>query len=389
MKIAFITPNYPPTICGVGDHTWHLAQAMMRQGVEVHIICSASQTAAAATNETVHAVVEQWNRVGVEAILNVVAAIRPDWLVVQNVPSAFHPKGLPFILLSLYRRLNQLNVPILTVFHEIMIRTEGNLKKTITSFLQTRVIADGMSRRSAAIVTSIDFYGNVLKKWRDRLTLIPIGSNILPVDISLPMQNDLRRKHQIPNDAQVVCTFGNRDVTAYLPDFDKLKQDFPNLIWLICGRTSTPSVILKSRSYIRYVGEMLPDDIYRHLSLGDVFFMPDFVSPTGEGGTCNKSGSLACAMWLGIPIVGTKGDLNNALLVDGENILLTDVLTENAVYDALKSCFASEKRSAKLGINALDFYETKLHWSVLAEQFLGIMYPSVKTRRRQFSAVKD
>ena len=129
MKIAFITPNYPPTICGVGDHTCHLAQAMMRQGVEVHIICSANQTAAAATNETVHAVVEQWNRVGVEVILNVVAAIRPDWLVVQNVPSAFHPKGLPFILLSLYRRLNQLNVPILTVFHEIMIRTEGNLKK--------------------------------------------------------------------------------------------------------------------------------------------------------------------------------------------------------------------------------------------------------------------
>ncbi len=39
MTVAIITANYPPTICGVGDHTLQLVQALLKAGVETHIIC--------------------------------------------------------------------------------------------------------------------------------------------------------------------------------------------------------------------------------------------------------------------------------------------------------------------------------------------------------------
>lgn len=377
MKVVFLTRNYPPTICGVGDHTYHLATEMLSKGIKTHVICSADQIVQS-NDISVYPIVKEWNTEGVGLVVDVLKKIQPHWLIVQYVPHAYHPKGLPFALLSLYRAVSQLNVSILTVFHEVKIRPERAIKTRLISFLQGQ-LAYKLSNRSSKVVTSIDFYDNNLKKLSaDKKTIIPIASNILPIEVSLDVKQNLKEKYKISPDAKVICTFGDRNVSDYVPAFDRLLEDYPNLVWLICGKNKTPSVIWRSRSYFRYVGAMPTEQIYQHLSLGDVFFMPDFVSEEGQGGTCNKSGSLACAMSLGIPIVGSKGDMNNKLLIDGYNILLTDIRNPLAVYDALKLCLETQGLSTYLGHNARQFYEQSLTWTASAEQFLALMDPSVK-----------
>ena len=377
MKVVFLTRNYPPTICGVGDHTYHLATEMLSKGIKTHVICSADQIVQS-NDINVYPIVKEWNTEGVGLVVDVLKKIQPHWLIVQYVPHAYHPKGLPFALLSLYRAVSQLNVSILTVFHEVKIRPERAIKTRLISFLQGQ-LAYKLSNRSSKVVTSIDFYDNNLKKLSaDKKTIIPIASNILPIEVSLDVKQNLKEKYKISPDAKVICTFGDRNVSDYVPAFDRLLEDYPNLVWLICGKNKTPSVIWRSRSYFRYVGAMPTEQIYQHLSLGDVFFMPDFVSEEGQGGTCNKSGSLACAMSLGIPIVGSKGDMNNKLLIDGYNILLTDIRNPLAVYDALKLCLETQGLSASLGHNARQFYEQSLTWTASAEHFLALMDPSVK-----------
>ena len=47
----------------------------------------------------------------------------------------------------------------------------------------------------------------------------------------------------------IIVNDGSGDL--YLPVFDALVKDYPNLKWLLCGKNSTPSVILKSRNYIQ------------------------------------------------------------------------------------------------------------------------------------------
>ena len=96
MKIVFLTPNFPPTICGVGDHTHRLALEMRKKGVEIHVICSADQTPTPSDSPllTVHPVVKSWNSEGVSSIMNVVKTIQPDWFITQYVPHSYHPKGL-------------------------------------------------------------------------------------------------------------------------------------------------------------------------------------------------------------------------------------------------------------------------------------------------------
>ncbi len=377
MKIVFLTRNYPPTICGVGDHTYHLAQALMGQGVEVHVICSADQKVIQQDDIKVYPVVNQWNTEGVLSVVHLLKNIQPDWFIVQYVPHAFHPKGLPYVLVSLYRAVSRLDISILTIFHEVKIRPEKGAKTRLMSFLQGR-IAYKLSNMSQKVVTSIDFYDNNLKKLpHHKKTIIPIASNITPVKVSDVLKKQLKDRYQIDNDAKIICTFGDRQVLAYLPVFDRLVKEYPNLVWLLCGKNSTPPSVLASRNYIHYVGEMSAKRIYQHLSLGNVFFMPDPVSAEGEGGTCNKSGSLACALSLGIPIVGSKGDMNNKLLVHGENILLTDIRNETAIYESFKSCLDSERLSEHLGRNARLFHDQSLRWTVSAEKFLKLIYPSV------------
>ena len=372
MKIIFLTHNYVPTICGIGDYTYHLANEMVKRGAEVSIICFSDQNPVEENNIKVYPKIKKWNYTGVQETLKLIKSIQPDWLMVQYVPHGFQRKGLPFASVLFYRALSKINVSVLTFFHEVKIRPEHALKTKILSYIQTQ-IADRISKRSLRIVTSIDYYKNYLAKSAKTISVIPIGTNILPIELTNDAKNNLKEKYQINGDTKVICTFGNRDVSNYLKAFDELSIEHPNFIWLICGKNSTPLETLKSKSYIRYAGKMSSEDVYKHLLLGDVFFMPDDINSDGQGGTSNKSTALACALSLGIPVVGTKGDMNNDLLKDGDNILLPDIRNKEDLFGALKSCFDSPEFASKLGKNARHLYENNLRWEVISDQYLAIM----------------
>jgi glycosyltransferase involved in cell wall biosynthesis len=373
MKITFLTRNYPPTICGVGDYTHYLAQEMTQKGIEVSVICFDDQMPIQSDKIKVFPIVNRLNTEGVVAISNLVKSIKPDWFITQYVPHGFHPKGLPFTFTKLYRQLNLLNVPILTVFHEVKIRPEKHLKTRVFSFLQAK-LADSIANKSAKIVTSIDFYKDYLKSFAHKISLVPIPSNVPPIDVKDDVKQHLRIKNNIADNAKIICTFGDRDISSFLAAFDKLALQHPELIWLICGKNSTPSLILNSRSYIRYVGKMSAENIYQYLSLGTVFFMPDDINSAGEGGTSNKSGSLACAFSLGILIVATKGDLNNKLLMHEKNILLTEITNMSALFETLNRCFTTPNLASELGKNARELYDNQLKWSVITDKILATMH---------------
>jgi glycosyltransferase involved in cell wall biosynthesis len=372
MKITFLTRNYPPTVCGVGDHTFFLAQELAQKGITVSVLCFSDQTPVQSDNINVYPIIKSWNTEGVSVVIDFIKKLNPHWFITQYVPHGFHPKGLPFAFSKLYLQLNRLNVPILTVFHEVKIRPEKHLKTRILSFLQAQ-LADSMADKSSKIVTSIDFYKGYLTSFSHKISLVPIPSNIPPIDVKDDIKQHLRIKNNIADNAKIICTFGDRNIENFLAAFDKLVLKHPELIWLICGKNSTPLHVLNSCPYIRYVGKMSAENIYQYLSLGDVFFMPDDINSVGEGGTSNKSGSLACAFSLGIPIVATKGDLNNKLLMHKKNILLTEITNTEALFEDLNKCFAMPNLALELGNNARELYNNQLQWMVVADKILAII----------------
>ncbi len=373
MTIVFITQNQPPTFCGIGDYTANLAEACQKLGIDTHIICNADQQTGA-TPVKVYPIVKNWNNTGYNAVLKQLDAIRPDWVLMQYVPHGFNPKGLPLTLPLLYDKLTAKGYPILTFFHEFYTRMGNNWKLKLAAAVQ-KFLAKQIVNKSQKAATSIDLYANMLNKMTqsDKVTLMPIGSNILPHEATPSVKSALKARWNIPNDAPIIATFGNRNITDFLPDFDQLAKEIPNIIWLICGKTSTPLTTLESRKYIRYAGAMSAFDIYNHLQLANVYFSPDFVYPTGEGGSCNKSTALACGFSLGVPVVGIKGDMNNTLLKHGENILLADANQPLDVFKALKTCLESTTYAQILGNNAQALYHNELRWTTLAAKHLALM----------------
>jgi glycosyltransferase involved in cell wall biosynthesis len=119
---------------------------------------------------------------------------------------------------------------------------------------------------------------------------------------------------------------------------------------------------------------MSAESIYQHLSLGQIFFMPEDINAKNEGGTSHKSGSLACAFSLGIPIVGIKGDMNNRLLGNGKNIVLVDMTHKTALFDALHACFSTPDLASDLSKNATELYNNHLKWSSLIDKILATMH---------------
>ncbi len=376
MKTVFVTPNYPPTICGIGDHTSLLARELAGLGHESHIVCSTNQTRATGENGIfVHPVATGWGRAGADAFAEVLDEVRPDRVVMQYTPHGFHMKGLPFGLWFWYRAMRRRGIPAVTFFHEVKIRPWDGRRNAVASFLQDR-IADRLARASVRTATSIDIYAGYLKKWGHETALVPIGSNVPRAEATGEQLHDLRKSLSIAAGGPVVATFGNRDVVPYLPAFDRLAAEFPDLTWLLCGKNPTRKDVLSSRPYFRVVGELPSAALYRHLLLGDVFFSPDLVGRRGDGGTCNKSSALACGLSLGIPVVGARGDMNNALLRHGENILLVDLLDERELAETFRGLFLNKERAAALGLAARKLHDEHLAWPISAQKMLAVLDPA-------------
>ena len=373
MTVAIIVPNYPPTICGVGDYTYLLIQELLKADLEVHVICSADQKPEPADKPFVYPIVEKWNKQGFQTALDKLETIQPDWVMVQYVPHGYDPRGLPIAILRFYKALTKKAYQVLTMFHEVRVRPGHKLSSRFISAVET-YIAHQITRHSKQTVTSIDFYADLLRGslTRGKIHILPIGTGIEPIAKNVLIQKELKERFDMPPNAPVVVTFGNRDVSEYIGAFDLLQKDYPDLIWLLCGKTSTPKAVLDSRPYFRVTGRLSAEDIYHALSLGDVAFLPEPVNARMEGGSSNKSTALACVFSLGVPVIGIKGDMNNTLLKHNVNIVLVHVFEEDSLYNALKKGLNTEG-GQKLGQGARHFYDTALSWDVLGKKFMDLM----------------
>ncbi|NJL76462.1 MAG: glycosyltransferase [Saprospiraceae bacterium] len=130
----------------------------------------------------------------------------------------------------------------------------------------------------------------------------------------------------------------------------------------------TPKIDIDSTllPYLHITGYLNREEVYKHLKCSDLFMQ----FSTGEGGVCNKSGSLAAAFVAGLPILGNKGDMTNQTLIDEEVIVFADKQGE----ENLPILISLLEHPAKRQLHAQrtrDYYEKYLDWSTIAEQYLA------------------
>ncbi len=375
MNVVFVCENFPPVVCGVGDYTFQLAKEYAQNGHVVHVFCKKNNEVEAEILRgafgkiTVHAIVNNWQSKGYDTVFSEIKKIKPDWVVLQYVPYGFDFLGMPFGICRFARQIKRANFKFFVFFHEIRIGFKARPKTFLVATAQ-HFIAHFLAKKADKIGTSIDWYANVLRRWQHKLTLIPIGSNIF-LDKNRTKEQLLALKKSIFSPENfVVITFGNRDLKAFLPVFDAVFEKNINLRWLICGKNDTPSVFFEKKNYAHRTGILPLEKIADYIALADVFFMPDYVSPKGDGGTCTKSGSLAAAFALEKPVIGVNGCITNELLKNDDNLILLPFDNQSeALESELTDLMHNPDRRKRLGQNARLTFETHLDWSKIYEKY--------------------
>ncbi|HIP87534.1 MAG TPA: glycosyltransferase [Anaerolineales bacterium] len=177
MRIGLITGEYPPDQGGVGDFTRQLGQHLVALGHEVHVITTSlppssppSVGEGGGDEVPAHRAVPHWGRGCWRRVLDVAERLGLDVLNVQYQAAAY---GMHPAINLLPRRTDR--PPIVVTFHDLRVPylfpKAGPLRWWVVRHMARR--ADGV------IVTNQEDYlrlqGEVPP---DRLTLIPIGSNI-------------------------------------------------------------------------------------------------------------------------------------------------------------------------------------------------------------------
>jgi glycosyltransferase involved in cell wall biosynthesis len=140
MRILFISGSSPPMPCGVGDYTYSLAEALVRQGVDVGLLTS-SEAAAGNGVVEVFPVMQGWSLRHLPIVIRSIRDFSPDIVHVQ-FPSQGYGRGWAPVLLPLVAWL--LGKRVFQTWHEIY-RFRGPfsfIKQSFLFFLRTMVPSD-------------------------------------------------------------------------------------------------------------------------------------------------------------------------------------------------------------------------------------------------------
>jgi glycosyltransferase involved in cell wall biosynthesis len=105
-KVLQISANFPPSICGIGDYTYLLGEALKKRGVEVH------HWSGSGPDKTAN----RWSQLAIWRKTREIDFARFDVVHLQYEPFGFHQSYLLPILLT------RIPVPLVVTFHEIFQR---------------------------------------------------------------------------------------------------------------------------------------------------------------------------------------------------------------------------------------------------------------------------
>ena len=350
MNITFITYNFPPISCGVGDYTFNLAQQFKNNGHKVSIICGThfKPYSDLITDFQVFPLLQKGK---LHCLKDTIIELTPDKVLVQYVPGIYSKWYMPYslVILAFLLKINNIHVDIM--FHEVRVRFAYNFKRFFLAFNE-QIIAILVSLLANNIITSIPFYKKLLLLWKNKISVIPIGSNIPEIKLNDTELANFRLLYAKPNE-KIICTFGIREHNFIIKIFEELQKTSKDYKLIIIGKTLNQTIISNNQVFL--TGFIDASEVYKHLLISDLFLFPEFVGPKGDGGICNKSGSLAAAFAAGLPIVGTKGDMTSEILIKSNAIEFIKFNNVSEASTCIKALLEDNQKLNEMRVNSLSF----------------------------------
>lgn len=359
MKLVIVTNNYPPVLDGVGDHSFFLSEELKRQGHTVYIICSKKKEIINRGYNNVFSIVEKWNGTGFKIAIKRIKLLQPDFVLLQYVPYGFQRIGLPLRIPLFVRTLSKNGLAVIIHFHEMFVRLNWRLRKIFPVGIIQRFLAFMLCRYATRIITSTSFYKDSLSNFTQK----PIEIISIPPNFDTEMTYSTRKLAELsntitPDKNPVVATFGVRDSSYIVEVFEMLLKQNKQIRFLICGQSDTDQ-FKAINEFVYFTGYIAAAEVPYFLKTASIFFLPDFADKKNRGGTSRKSGSLAAALFAGIPVVGIKGDNNGKEVQLNPTIFLENYYDKNGIVNRILSIL-------KTPSNERTPYDSTLYWKYIS-----------------------
>jgi glycosyltransferase involved in cell wall biosynthesis len=372
MKIALITGSYPDMLCGVGDYSARLAEALINSDKDLHIdlfVNTAGCTNIPKNPRITFNSVNRWGLVSLPHLIKSVRSSQPDIIHIQY-PAKGYGFGLAPNFLPLFTRFSRQGLPCVVTLHEFSIA--HSLRKMSSIFFITCadkvIVCDVREQRSL---------NGFLKK---NTVLIPLGANI-PV-LSLPKP----QYHAETSSELTLCYFGflgkTKAVSLLLDVLATLRREnFPARLLLIGGINLEDQNYLKSlarinsmEDYVSFTGYCTEKEVSKYLAGSDIALLPY------KDGISLRRATFITAMQHGLPIVTTiAGDYLPDGLINNENVIFVDINDTEGFISAARALALDASLRSELGTNAI-LWGNAFNWKNVAFNHL-LLYKEILKRK--------
>lgn len=199
----------------------------------------------------------------------------------------------------------------------------------------------------------------------------------------------------------VVSTFGligpGKGLEYGIEAIAKLKNEFPNIVYLILGRTHPGIVKNEGESYREKLLRMVEDlgvkenvlfvnryltqeEILKYLQASDIYMTPYLNREQAVSGT------LSYALSCGRVIVSTAYRYAEELLADGRGILV-DFRDSEGIYRAIRDVLKNEEKRKEIERKAFK-YGKSMWWNVVAEKYITLFHKVILEKNAEIGGWK-
>jgi len=390
MKLLIISRWFPSVFFGgISEHTYHLSKVLSENKIDVHVLTFSSEKIVKEikgyNNVKILPLIKKWGFLGIFKIKKEIERINPDSILLQYEPYMYNYYGIPIWLCFLAFILRIKNFKFNIIFHEVAIRFDIRKPKYFGIAILQRIIAYLLCIFSKRIITSIQHYKkmlNIFNLFSKKIFIIPVPPNILPIELDKNEIKEIKNKIA-PNKEFIISTFG-QDIRTYyllLPVIKILSNEKLKIKFLFIGKLPSDWINnFKEKAkemgilhLLHFTGYLNSEEVYKYLSVSDLYISLDYVDERGWGGTSIKRTSLSAAYAAGLPIIGTKGDMTDDFFKNLENIFLIKKLEVDEIVNAIKKIIIDKELYNRLKYFSKKTYEEKLNWKIIGEKYMSVI----------------
>jgi len=356
MKQVIVLTSYPPRVCGIATYTQDVVTALNRafKGPVRYSVCALEDGDISRDYpaEVVNTLNTRDAKDHMRLALEVDHDPRIERVWIQH-EFGLYQGGEGQYLLDF---MNAVQKPIAITFHTVLPSPSPERIATISALAERASDIIVLTERSARILR--EEYGIA----EDKVTVIPHGTHV----VSWQDKELMKAKHGLQG-RRVLTTFGllssNKSIETALDALVKIKEQVPDVLYLVLGRTH-PEVVrqdgeryrdmlvqkvndLGLQDHVRFVDRYLVlDELLEHLQLTDIYL---FTSKDPEQAV---SGTFAYAMGCGCPVISTRIPHATEVLDDGTGVLI-DFNSPDQLAQATIALLMDPERRDRMGRNAL------------------------------------